>query len=270
MPRRNLYGLILICVFSLACYFQAQHNRYGRATADVLDQISRRYFEPVDDAKLFQAAVTGMVNHLEEEHKDGYSEYISPDEEREFDQSINRCLEGIGIKVSLDPKTKELTVISPLVGSPAYEAGIRAGDRILKIDGRSTQGMSLKDSLDAMRGKAGKAVALVILHEGEKQPIELKVVRRLVQDETVLGDVRNPDGSWNFFLPGHDHIGYVRLTGFAENELADDDRRPQSGPGLAHRAPDARADSRSARQPGRAADDGHGSVRLVSPSSARA
>jgi carboxyl-terminal processing protease len=221
MPRRNLYGLTVIGILSLACYFQAQHNRNGRAAADVLDQISRRYFEPVDDAELFKAAVYGMVGHLEEQHKDENSAYISPEEQQEFDKDIDKHFEGIGVQVSLDPKTKELTVETPLIGSPAYEKGIRAGDKILKIDGRSTQGMSLRDSVDAMRGEPGKPVSLLILHEGEKQPLELEVERRMVQVETVCGDARNPDGSWNFFLPGHDRLGYVRLTAFAEKTTAD-------------------------------------------------
>ena len=229
---------------------------------NALDQISRRYFEPVDDAKLFQAAVNGMVNHLEKEHKDDYSEYISPDQEREFDQSINRCLEGIGIR--LDPKTKELTVFSPLVGSPAYEAGIRAGDRILKIDGRSTQGMSLKDALDAMHGDAGKAVALVILHEGEKQPIELQVVRRLVQDETVLGDVATPTTPGTSFSPAMTTSVTSALPALPKTRSGrrlKTSERPWTGSPPAS----VRADPRSARQPRRAVDDGHGSVRLVSP-----
>ena len=191
------------------------------SAADVLDQISRHYYEPVDDAELFQGAVQGMVEHLKEQYHDDHSEYITPAEQREFDKEINQEFEGIGVEVQLDPKTKELTVFSPLVGSPAYEAGIRAGDKILKIDGRSTQGMSLHDSMEAMHGPPGQPVTLSILHEGDKQPVEIPVVRRMVQVETVRGDTRNKDGSWNFFLPGHERVGYVRVTGFAEKTSAD-------------------------------------------------
>ena len=123
MPRRNLLLLLLVAVASLACYHRVQHNRYGRAAGDVLDEISRHYYEPVDNNSLFQGAVEGMVDRL----KDDYSEYIPPAEQKAFDAKINKRYEGVGMEVSLDPKTKQL-VVTRTLGSPAYEAGVRAGD----------------------------------------------------------------------------------------------------------------------------------------------
>jgi carboxyl-terminal processing protease len=76
--------------------------------------------------------------------------------------------------------------------------------------------MSIKDAAAAIHGEPGKAVVLSILHEGAKEPVTVEIVRRTIDLDTVRGDVRNADGSWNFFLPGHDHIGYVRIVGFAE------------------------------------------------------
>ena len=107
-------------------------------------------------------------------------------------------------------------VLSPLAGSPAYRAGIRAGDRILRIGEASTQGMSLPDAVGLLRGKPGDPVTLTVLHEGENQPTEIKIVREKIQIDTVLGDTRNADGSWNFFLQGDDRIGYVRITSFTD------------------------------------------------------
>jgi carboxyl-terminal processing protease len=108
-------------------------------------------------------------------------------------------------------------VMSPLFGSPAYEAGILAGDQILKIDGQATQGLSLKDAVERLRGKLGEPVTLTVLHEGKKEPVDLTIVRAVIKVNTVLGDTRNADGSWNFFLQGRDRIGYLRITSFAEN-----------------------------------------------------
>jgi carboxyl-terminal processing protease len=213
MPRRNLFCLMLMTVVSLACYGQAQHNRFGRSLGNVFDRISRRYFEPVDDAKLFQGAMEGMVSEL----PDGNSMYISPKDQQKFETLINRRFEGVGMEILLDPKTKQLTVETPLVGSPAFEAGVRAGDRILKIDDRSTQGMSLTDAIDVLRGQPGTTVTLVVLHEGDKEPARLKIVRGTIVEDSVRGDTRNADGSWNFSLPGHDRIGYVRILGFADD-----------------------------------------------------
>ena len=108
-----------------------------------------------------------------------------------------------------------------MVGSPAYEAGVRAGDAILKIDGRGTQGMSIEEAVKLIQGAPGTSVALSILHEGQQKPAGVEVVRRMIEVDTVHGDRRNADGSWDFFLPGHDRIGYVRITGFAEKTAAD-------------------------------------------------
>ncbi len=116
----------------------------------------------------------------------------------------------------LDPATKQLTVASPLFGAPAFEAGVRPRDKILRIDGRSTQGLSLEDASDLIRGKPGTTVVLTVLHEGESEPVEIRVVRADIRVSTVLGDTRNADGSWNYFLAGHDRIGYVRIHSFAE------------------------------------------------------
>ena len=220
MPRRNLLWLLFIAVASLACYHCVQHNRYGRAVGDVFDEISRHYYEPVDNDSLFQGAVEGMVERL----KDDYSAYIPPTEQKAFDASINKRFEGVGMQVVLDPKTKQLTVVTPMAGSPAFEAGVRAGDVVLKIDGRGTQGMSLDEAVKLIQGDPGTSVALSILHEGQQKPVGVEVVRRMIEVDTVRGDRRNADGLWDFFLPGHDRIGYVRITGFAE-KTADDLRQ---------------------------------------------
>jgi carboxyl-terminal processing protease len=165
-----------------------------------------------------------MVERLD----DDYSSYISPREQEEFEKAINQRFEGVGMKVGLDPKTKQLTVLTPLFDSPAYKAGVCAGDRILKINGRSTQGMSLAEAIDDLHGQPGTPVTLSLLHEGGKQPVDLKIVRQTIDVDTVCGDTRNADGSWNFFLPGHQRIGYVRILGFGD-KTTDDLRRALDG-----------------------------------------
>ena len=187
----------------------------GRS-ATCLDEISRHYYEPVDNNSLFQGAVEGMVDRL----KDDYSEYIPPPSKRRSTPKINKRFEGVGMEVALDPKTKQL-VVTPLAGSPAYAAGVRAGDAILAIDGRGAQGMSLDEVVKLIQGAPGTSVALSILHEGQQKPVRIEVVRRMIEVGTVHGDRRNADGSWDFFLPGHDRIGYVRISGFGE-KTADD------------------------------------------------
>jgi len=216
MPRRNLLWLIAITLISLLCYQRVQRNPYGRVLGDAMGKIERRYLEPVEPLDLFEGAMDGMFGQL-----DDYSAYIRPADLQEFHESIDQQFSGVGMEVGLDPKTRQLTVLSPLVGSPAYLAGIRAGDRLLRIDDSATQGMSLKDAVGLLRGEPGSAVTLTVQHEGDEKAIEVRIVRDIIQAPTVVGDTRNADGSWNFFLEGRDRIGYVRINSFVDKTVSD-------------------------------------------------
>lgn len=218
MPRRNLHLLLAVAAISLVCYLQKERSRYGHALVGVFDQIERRYYRPIEGSKLFEGAVEGMFGRLDE-----HSAYIEPKDVARFEESISGHFVGVGIEITLDPKTRQLMVAAPLAGSPAALAGIRAGDRITAIDGNSAQGLSLKDAEQRIRGKPGLPVVLTVVHQGEAKPVDVSIIRAVIQAETVQGDLRNPDNSWNWFLPGYDRIGYVRITSFneqTEKELA--------------------------------------------------
>jgi carboxyl-terminal processing protease len=215
MPRRNFHLLWIFALVALVCHLRV--DRYGRLLADTMNRIGQRYLEPIDDNELMQGAIEGMVNRLDEKFDDEYSTYIPPAEVPEFEETINQEFGGVGIEITLPEETQQLTVISPLYGSPAYEAGILAGDRILKINGRTTHGLSIKAAVERLRGKLGEPVVLTVLHEGKKDPVDLTLVRAVVKVNTVLGDTRNADGSWNYFIEGRDRIGYLRITSFTEN-----------------------------------------------------
>ncbi len=209
MPRRNLHILWLAAILCLACY--AKVDRQGRMFVFALNEVEDRYLEPIDRQELFEGAMEGLMSRL-----DDYSAYITPNTLQEFEQTLNQEFGGVGIQILLDADTKQLTVANPLVGSPAYEAGIRAGDRVLRIDGQSTQGLSLEDAAGRMRGKPGQAVTLTVLHPDESEPVEIKIVRAVIREDAVLGDTRNEDGSWNHFLKGYDKLAYVRINTFGE------------------------------------------------------
>ncbi len=217
MPRRNLILLTIIGVACLLCASRA--SRPGRAIVYSLDEISARSLEPTTQQQLFEDAMRGMVRGL-----DDYSDYISPAVQAEFEEVLKKRFDGIGVEIHLDPTTRQLMVASPLVGSPAYEAGIRPGDRILRIDGVSTQGFSLQDASERMRGPSASTIVLTVQHQGEDQPVELSIVRKAIRVDTVLGDTRNEDGSWDYSLDGHPQVAYVRVNSFAE-PTADDLRR---------------------------------------------
>ncbi len=216
MPRRNLLILLLVLLLAAVCYPRVQQNRYTPVLAGAMNIVERRALEPVTDKELFEGAMQGMLSQL-----DDYSVYITPRNREKFYETIDQQFAGVGMEVGLDPDSKQLRVLSPVFGSPAYRAGILAGDRILRIGKSGAQGMSLQDAVSLLRGKPGEPVTLTIRHEGSKEPAEVTLVREIIHVDTVLGDTRNPNGSWNFFLEGHDRIGYLRIASFTDDTPAE-------------------------------------------------
>jgi carboxyl-terminal processing protease len=214
MPRRNVYLLLLVATVCVACWIQS--DRYGCLLTYAMRQIDQRHLEAIDREELFEGAMQGMAERLKEKYGDDYSGYVSPSEARGFNAELDSQFGGLGVLVTIPEKTGKLTVVSPLVGSPACEAGILAGDVILKINGRSADGMSVQDATNLIHGEVGTPVTLSILHEGEIKPVDITVLRAVIKVPTVLGDTCNADGSWNFFLAGQDRIGYVRISAIAE------------------------------------------------------
>lgn len=215
MPRRNVYLLVAAVVISLACYQRRDPaGRYSRTFGHALDEVAEHYIEPVDRRQLFEAAMSGMMSQL-----DPYSSFIAPSEYRELEESLEQQFGGIGIQVTIDRDTKRLTVMSPLFGTPAYEAGVLAGDQILAIDGESTDDFEMKDALLRLRGPPGESVTLTILHKGQTDPVSITLQRAIIRFDTVLGDSRKQDQSWDYLLEGPSGIGYVRITSFSEKTV---------------------------------------------------
>jgi len=180
-----------------------------RLFADTFEQIERNYVKDVDRRQLIQAAIRGMVTQL-----DPYSNYISPEELKRFNQEVEQEFGGIGIQVQMDPKTRRLMVMTPLPGTPAYKAGIKSGDLIMEIEGKSSEGISLEEAVKSLQGKPGTDVTIGVQHVGSDKTEPVKLTRALIQVSTVLGDTHKPDDSWNFFLDGDSKIAYIRLTHF--------------------------------------------------------
>lgn len=219
MPRRNLNIIMVAAFLSLICYHRAARTRYAMAFAEALNLIQSNYVEPVDQRQLFNAAMNGMMSEL-----DQYSSYIDPDRLAAFNAEIDQQFGGIGVEVSMDPKSERLMIVNPLPGTPAYKAGALAGDLILAVDGESTDGWELNDAVGVMRGEPGTTVVIRVKHENQEEPVDLTIERAIIQIESVLGDTRNKDGSWSFRLEENPDYVYVRIVNFGKNtgdELAD-------------------------------------------------
>ncbi len=214
MPPRNLTIIFFAAITSLICYHKAERNRYASGVADAMDLVSEYYVEDVDSRTLYENAMNGMVSGL-----DQYSGYISPDSLKDMNASLDQEFGGVGVEVEKKEPDQPLLVLSPLVGTPAYRAGIQAGDQILAVDGESMIGMHLTDAVKLMRGLPGSEITLSIGRQGREEAFDVKIIREVITVDSLLGDTRNADGSWDFHLEENPRIAFLRLTTFGQRSV---------------------------------------------------
>jgi carboxyl-terminal processing protease len=170
------------------------------------DLILSRYVEKVDEDKLVEGAIQGMLTVL----KDPYSVYMDKETAQQFTQALESSFEGIGAEVGLvDGK---IVIVSPFKNSPAEKAGIKPNDQILKVDGKSVEGLNLSKATLKIRGKKGTLVKLVIARKGLNDPLSIDVKRDEIPLETVHASIKKHEGK---------KIGYIELTSFSEDTAAD-------------------------------------------------
>ena len=214
MSLRNMGAIVVAVIASMWCYAKADQQGYASVIADAMKNVRRYYVEEVDSRTLFENAMKGMV----EGSLDQYSGYIAPKSFRQVEQDLDQEFGGVGIEIE-KKQDLPLLVLSPLVNSPAYRGGMRAGDRILKIDGVETAPMSSEDAVSKMRGRPGSPVVLTVTHRGDSDPFDLSVVREIITVQSVLGDRRLSDGSWDYHLGVDNRIGYLRITTFGKHTV---------------------------------------------------
>ncbi|MEI6037063.1 MAG: S41 family peptidase [Planctomycetota bacterium] len=214
MPKRNLLLLCLMTAIGLVSWLARDRSQHGRRFGEVMAAIERLYLEPVDEASLFRAAMTGVFSKLDE-----HSAFIDGEQRQALEAALNQEFGGVGLELAIDARDGTLTVESPVVGSPAWRVGIAVGDKIIAIDGATTRGMKVGDAVALLRGPVGRGVTLEIA--GEAGSHEVSLVRETVRTESVLGDRRLSDGSWDWFIEGESGIAFIRLTGFGERTLKD-------------------------------------------------
>lgn len=163
----------------------------------VLFLVERDYVEKVDDQELVYGAIKGLLGTL-----DPYSVFLTPDIYKELKVDTVGQFGGVGLEVTLENGI--LTVVSPIEDTPAEKAGIQPGDKILKINNKSTKGMNLADAVRRMRGIKKSKVTLTLYREGIKKPFDIQVERDVIQVKSVKAKM----------LPGG--IAYLRLTNFQE------------------------------------------------------
>jgi carboxyl-terminal processing protease len=163
--------------------------------------IQENYVEEVKKESLVEGAIQGMLDTLE----DPYSVYMDPETMEQFNQSIESSFQGIGAEVSM--VNDKVTIVAPIKGSPAEEAGLKPNDQILKVDGESVEGLDLYDAVLKIRGEKGTEVTLEIDRPGVSEPLNIDITRDDIPLETVYTDTKKVDGK---------KVGVIEITSFSE------------------------------------------------------
>jgi carboxyl-terminal processing protease len=205
------FGLVLVGVLAgvlLSLNFSAVAQREAaklplpvdelRAFADVFSSIKANYVEPVEDKKLITEAINGMLTGL-----DPHSAYLDQEAFKELQVGTQGEFGGLGIEVGMEDGF--VKVVSPIEDTPAFRAGLKPGDLIIKLDDTPVKGMSLNDAVKRMRGKPKTSIRLTIVRKGDAKPFEVTLVRDVIKVQSVKSKMIEPG------------YGYVRVSQFQEH-----------------------------------------------------
>ena len=181
--------------------------------ANIINIVQKHYVEEVSTEKLIQGAIDGMMASL-----DPHSAYLTPDLYKELQVDTRGSFGGLGIEITV--KDDVLTIISPIEDTPAYRAGVKSGDQILKIDGEITKGMSLMKAVSMMRGPKGSSVKLTLRRESKPEPFEVKLTREIIRVKSVK-DAKLYDNRYGYVRVAQFQEGTSRELGDALNNLDD-------------------------------------------------
>jgi carboxyl-terminal processing protease len=174
----------------------------ARLLAEVLERVKRDYVDDVDDERLIEAAIRGMVANL-----DPHSSYLDQEEYEEIRISTSGNYSGVGLEVSV--AGGQVVVVAPMEGGPAETAGLANGDVIISIDGMPVDTTDLDDTVLRLRGDPGTRVTVAVLRDDTDNPLSFEMTREQIQVPTAVSRVLAP------------RVGYVKLTHFSENTAAD-------------------------------------------------
>ncbi len=213
LKRKSIVNIVILCALAGALlFFQGSGGEVEADTrevyknieilTEVLRQIEKNYVEPKDSQDLIYGAIRGMVKSL-----DPHSSFMTREEHSELMVETQGSFSGIGIEITI--KDRVLTVVSPIEDTPAYKAGLKAGDKIVKVGEESTMDMTLIEAVKQIRGPEGTDVQLTIVREGEEKPLEFSITRGVIPLKSVRYYSLSPQ------------IGYVRVSNFQGNTSED-------------------------------------------------
>ncbi|MGA2526365.1 MAG: S41 family peptidase [Smithellaceae bacterium] len=172
---------------------------------EVFDMVKKNYVDEVDSSTLIQGAINGMMRSL-----DPHSSFMTPDLYKELEVETQGQFGGIGIEITILKEV--LTVVSPIEDTPAFNAGVKSGDQIIKIDGKSTKDITIMEAVKKLRGAKDTKVTITIMRENMSKPKDIVLTRTIIQIKSVKSKIFE------------DNIGYIRIASFHER-TADDLRK---------------------------------------------
>lgn len=204
LSKKYLLMAAFIIIFGLASFMGTTNKMYDelKLFTDALSLIQTNYVEDVEPKKLIYGALAGMTRAL-----DPFSQFMEPDAYKETKVETEGEFGGLGIRIEI--KDDILTVIAPMEGTPAYRKGVLPGDRIVKIDGKETKGLSLMEAVKRLRGPKGTQVTISIYREGEKELLDIAIERDIIKVASVK------------YKMVTDKIGYLKINEFTEKTASD-------------------------------------------------
>ena len=200
-----IVALTLVFLVNMLTYFKDSSNANASKTSLPLNQlqsfsevylkIKQNYVQDISDKELFDNAIRGMLEGL-----DPHSTFLNEKDFKDLQIGTKGEFGGLGIEVTME--NGFVKVITPIDDTPAYKAGIKAGDLIIEIDSKSVKGLSLNEAVDLMRGKIGNPILLTIAREGESGPIDIKIVRAKIKVKSVKYELIDKN------------YGYIRISSF--------------------------------------------------------
>jgi len=200
---RIFFFLVFINFFSVEKISAQNTNELYKKIdlfGEVLEKIKNEYVDEVDQAKAMDSAINGLLQSL-----DPYSAYMSPELYRNMQTDTKGEFGGLGIEISMESGV--VKVISPIDDTPAAQAGIKAGDYIVKIEDVQVQGKSLMEAVKLMRGKVGTKIKLTVRRKGERKVLIFNIERKIIEVKSVSTKI----------IGGREKIGYLRLKQFNQN-----------------------------------------------------
>jgi len=199
--------LIIVLAFAVSGVQETPNDLFD-PVYQVYQYVKSYFYQPekIDDQQALYGAMKGIVEQLD----DPYSEFFDPSDKQAFDDSLDGEFSGVGIEITLEDGV--LMVITPLIGSPAEAAGMLAGDKVLAVDGESTEGNTLTESALKIRGEIGTPVVLTVLHEDDTRE-DITIIRETIIVEAVRYEAMD-EGA----------IAYIRLLRFEHDTTTELDR----------------------------------------------